>query len=115
MLAQSVVVDFGGSLAWLKQKALAYADLSPEGDSVAAARALFATLRWTEGVEGAGRVLVADIEHSVAKAYGRAGGGPCSGAAQLAAEHTASVADRAFRAASGRILVVDFGGIPPLS
>jgi hypothetical protein len=164
-LASSVVVDFGGSLAWLQGHAavglgsddgapglrgsrgglrggcLAYADLSRGGDAAAAGRGLFAALRWAELVQGATRVLLADVEHVTAtlatqrrqqrqladaKAARAAGededDGSSSSSGSMAcldvpsdnrAEHAASVADRAFRAASGRVVRVAPGKCPP--
>ena len=134
LLAVSVVIDFGGALAWLKGEStavptaaavaataagaagaaptppcLAYRDLSPSGDSREAGAQLFAALRWAEGFGaggGARRVLLADVAE-VARAL--AAGGGDEGAGELAA----SVADRCFRAASGRVLEVAEGGVPP--
>eukprot|EP00608_Synchroma_pusillum_P003233 CAMPEP_0198428262 /NCGR_PEP_ID=MMETSP1452-20131203/6443_1 /TAXON_ID=1181717 /ORGANISM="Synchroma pusillum, Strain CCMP3072" /LENGTH=396 /DNA_ID=CAMNT_0044148653 /DNA_START=37 /DNA_END=1227 /DNA_ORIENTATION=+ len=83
-LAAAVVVDYGGALAALGPRALAYRDLSPAGDASEAARGLFAALREAEATEGVGTVLLA-----------AAGEGDHSGLAP-------GVADRVFRAASGR-------------
>ena len=88
----SIVLDFGGYLRELADvdggQCVAYRDLSPSGDTQEAARNLFAALRWTETVEGAERVLMADLV----------------AAAPETDEHAASVADRVFRAASGRVV-----------
>ena len=148
-LAKSVVLDFGGSLAWLqgdgvaglgsaddtstsKQRnvtsnlsscCLAYLDLSPSGDAAAAGRGLFAALRWAELVKGAARVLLPDIEHvaaSVAAAQRLSVGSEVANTTvgnmprDSGLEHAASVADRAFRAASGRVLSVTPGSVPPV-
>lgn len=148
-LAKSVVIDFGGSLAWLQgdgiaglersencscseqcrmvsnlnSSCLAYLDLSPSGDAAAAGRALFAALRWAELVKGAARVLLPDIEHvaaSIAAAAQRqSADSTVSSTANESTprgtglEHAASVADRAFRAASGRVMRVALGKAPP--
>ena len=89
-LAATVVVDFGGALATLQGGCLAYRDLSPDASPQDAGAALFATLRWTESVEGAKRVVLADVT----------AGGAREDEAILA------VADRMFRAASGRRVAV---------
>jgi tRNA threonylcarbamoyl adenosine modification protein (Sua5/YciO/YrdC/YwlC family) len=60
-LASAVVVDFGGTLFTLKERVLAYRDLSKDRDSVEGARLLFAALRWTESFEQAKLVLLADV------------------------------------------------------
>lgn len=67
-LASAVVVDFGGALVSLKERVLAYRDLSAGGDSVEAARQLFAALRWTESFEQATLVLLAEVLPHSAKA-----------------------------------------------
>lgn len=86
-ISASVVVDFGGRLAPLSTSVLAYRDLSPTADPKAAAAGLFDTLRWAEDVPGAARVLIADLSDDRSRAGLVAG-----------------VADRCFRAASGRKL-----------
>lgn len=90
-VAKSVVIDFFGSLADLEVSCLAYRDLSREGDSGAAARSLFESLRWAEEVKGAETVFIADIE----------------GVAKADDERASSLADRSFRAASGQVRVID--------
>ena len=148
-LAKSVVIDFGGSLAWLQgdgiaglessesnsssahrrmasnlnNSCLAYLDLSPSGDAAVAGRALFAALRWAELVKGAARVLLPDIEHVaasiVAAAQRQSSDASVSSTTnestlrETGLEHAASVADRAFRAASGRVMHVALGKVPP--
>jgi len=92
-----------------------------------AARGLFGALRWAEAVPGAKRVLIADVEHIAASrltaslpvvtatvATAAASGGAGASTAALSVEHAASVGDRAFRAASGRVLVLTVGQAPPL-
>ncbi|GBG27366.1 T6A37 threonylcarbamoyladenosine biosynthesis protein RimN [Hondaea fermentalgiana] len=84
-LASCVVLDFGGALQPLQSSVLAYRELSQSGDAAEAARELFSALRWTESTE-AKHVLVQDASHA-------------KGAL------AASVADRMFRAASGKVAV----------
>ena len=91
-----VLIDYGGKFSSLASKVLAYRDLSSSGDSQEAARALFDTLRWSEAIPGAQRVLVAPVE---------------TGNKEIIAEQrqlleddhdmSLGVADRIFRAASG--------------
>ncbi|KAJ1444862.1 DHBP synthase RibB-like alpha/beta domain-containing protein [Pelagophyceae sp. CCMP2097] len=83
--AESVVLDFGGRLAPLRSGAVAYRDLSPLADATQAANGLFDALRWAEAVSGATAVLVADLSDD------RQSEGILAG-----------VADRLYRAASGR-------------
>jgi L-threonylcarbamoyladenylate synthase len=89
--AACVVLDFGGQLAALAPVARGYREIAPNGDAAAAARGLFAALRWAEGLEGARAVLLAD---------------PRGAAAGDEAERDAgeAVRDRLFRACSGRIV-----------
>lgn len=82
-LATCVVLDFGGELKVLEPHVLGYLELSKEGDAAEAARSLFSGLRWTETTT-AQHVLIQDASHA-------------SGAL------AASVADRMFRAASGKV------------
>jgi hypothetical protein len=56
-LKWSVVVDYGGKLISWKEYALAYRDLSVEGDPNEAASHVFAFLRWSEEVEDGQRVF----------------------------------------------------------
>lgn len=84
-LESCVVVDFHGSLAWARGQVLAYRELSNTGDVREAAAGLFDALRWSEGVRGVGCVLLPDL---------------CA----VRDEHAAAVADRLFRAASGRFV-----------
>ena len=73
-----------------------------------AGRRLFGCLRWAEAVPGATRVLIADVA-AIATAAGWGDSG--AGLAVANGEHAASVGDRAFRAASGRVLPL--GALPP--
>jgi L-threonylcarbamoyladenylate synthase len=60
-LKNAVIIDFGNRLGSLKDGALAYRDLSAEGNSSAAAANVFDALRWSENVEGAQRVYFPEI------------------------------------------------------
>jgi L-threonylcarbamoyladenylate synthase len=60
-LESGVIIDFGGRLECLKEKALAYRDLSPNGDSSVAAANVFDTLRWSETVDGGKRVYFPEL------------------------------------------------------
>ena len=59
---KSVVIDFGGRLKSLESMALAYSDLSTQGDAGEAAEGLFGALRWAEGQPTAQRLLIAGRE-----------------------------------------------------
>lgn len=82
-VSSSVVIDFGGQLVSLRAVALQYRDLSPSANVAEASRALFESLRWSEGVAGAKQVLLADPSYSDD-------------------ENAMALWDRMFRAASGR-------------
>lgn len=87
-LSQYVVLDFDGRMAWAKDVAAGYRDLSSAGDMAVAAAHVFDFLRWAESVQGAAAVLLVDpanVDH----------------------EHTEAVRDRLFRAASGKAVTVD--------
>jgi hypothetical protein len=56
-----VVIDYGNALSALDGMTLAYRDLSVQKNAQEAARRLFDTLRWSEGVLGAGMVLLASV------------------------------------------------------
>jgi len=60
-LESAVIIDFGHRLSSLKEKSLAYRDLSAEGNSSTAAANVFDTLRWSENIEGAQRVYFPEI------------------------------------------------------
>jgi len=83
-LADTVIIDFAGSLSDLEERCAAYSDLSQEGDMRAAAQNLFRLLRWAEKRPGAKHVLLQDVSFAED-------------------ELAASVADRMFRAASGKV------------
>lgn len=61
-LGSAVVIDFGGRLGSTEALALAYRDLSDEGDSGVAAANVFDALRWSETVERAERVYFPEID-----------------------------------------------------
>lgn len=81
--SSTVIIDFKGCFASFKDRSLAYADLSPVGSGEEAATRVFELLRWSEGVPGARIVLLPDL-------------------ARESSPHALAVADRLFRAASGR-------------
>ena len=97
-LSSCVVIDFGGHLAHLETQVLGYRDLSKNGDVSEAAHQLFDTLRWTEGVEGAVHVLLTDVRIVEAERAPNK---------LLNYEHLEAVADRMFRAASGRCVKLE--------
>ena len=98
-------------------KVLAYRDLSPDGRPSEAARVLFDTLRWAEGVPGAQRVLLAaiptpihatgtgipiPIEHPTGTASPSLSSMTSSGVSGSGdGDLRLGLADRVFRAASG--------------
>jgi len=94
-LESAVVIDFGARLSSLKEKALAYRDLSAEGNSKTAAANVFDTLRWSENIEGAQRVYFPEI---IVDESSTCSGGGKMGALVLA------VKDRLTRAASGVVI-----------
>jgi hypothetical protein len=89
-LSECAVVDFGGRLLWMKKHVVGYRDLSEEMDFRQAARRLFDTLRWTESVANVKHVLLVDVNAAA------------EDSAATGAEHLKAVADRLFRAASGK-------------
>lgn len=95
----SVIIDFHGRLSALQSHALAYRDLSSRGSSAEAARALFDTLRWSEGVRGATRVFIAAIPPTSSS-----NGASITTEAEKGVtvmDMTLGLVDRIFRAASG--------------
>jgi len=90
-LTSAVVIDFAGRLSSLEGKALAYRDLSTNGNPNIAAANVFDALRWSENIDGAQRVYFPEIlveEENV-----------CKEEALLLA-----VKDRLTRAASGIVI-----------
>ena len=61
LLSETVIIDYGQTLAVLKSAALEYRDLSPSANSTEAAQVVFETLRWAERVEGASRIVLANL------------------------------------------------------
>ena len=94
-LSECVVIDFGGRLLWMKNHVIGYRDLSVDKDFREAARRLFDTLRWTESVENVKHVLLVDVNSE------------SEGSGATGTEHLKAVADRLFRAASGKYSRVD--------
>ena len=90
-LSRAVVIDIGGELSSLAPRAHAYRDLSPAADHAEAAREVFSALRWAEQQREAGAALVVLPR---LRAAGAGGGG--------GAEFEPALADRLYRAASGR-------------
>jgi hypothetical protein len=98
-----VVLDYGAQLKLLAASALAYRELTEGGGSSsssssstsaeAAAQRLFQSLRWAESVPGAASVLLADPR------------------AVDASEGAEAVRDRLWRAASGKMLMLEGGGL----
>lgn len=106
----AVLVDFHGAFGELRESSLAYRDLSVVGSSSEAARSLFDTLRWSEGVPGAKYVFIAAIPEIVSESAScayrlREDGGDVrtdtSAGDAGAADMTLGLVDRIFRAASG--------------
>jgi hypothetical protein len=97
----TVVIDYGRQLKDLSNKVLAYRDLSPSGNSSEAARALFDTLRWSELVENAKRVLVAKVEGQVTNDIENLQVEDKETHYSIISDLTLGIADRIFRAASG--------------
>ena len=57
LLTKAVVIDYGQQLAHWREKACAYRDLTPTGESATAAQNVFETLRWAEQVEEADYIV----------------------------------------------------------
>ena len=72
LLSRSVIIDYGGRLGPYRTLALAYRDLSPEGDPVAAASGIFEALRWSETINGAIRVFVPELVLGAGGGHGAA-------------------------------------------
>jgi len=126
-ISRVVIVDLGGALSGYSQSCLAYRDLSETGNFADAARSLFDTLRWAESVTNASLVvlpyvaseyidqlqyqqgIVADEKRSIGNDEGSSMD-MCSNS-NLAP----GLADRMFRAASGRFvnIKIKIGAPPP--
>ena len=99
-VSTAVVLDFGGRLASLESRCLAYRDLSSEADAAEAAAGVFDALRWAEGraAEGGRCVLLPDVVAAAAAHSGETSNELSAATAEMAP----ALADRLFRAASGR-------------
>ena len=58
ILQAAAVIDFGQGLVGWKDRALAYLDMSPNGDAEHACRVVQSTLEWAQQVPGAKMILV---------------------------------------------------------
>uniref|UniRef100_A0A7S4EZE3 Threonylcarbamoyl-AMP synthase C-terminal domain-containing protein n=2 Tax=Chrysotila carterae TaxID=13221 RepID=A0A7S4EZE3_CHRCT len=92
-LKHAAVLDFGGRAKELAAVAMAYRDLSDVADAAAAATRVFEFLRWAEEKQalGARYVLLPDVL-----------GGDAASSSRCNDEHLPALADRLYRAASGR-------------
>ena len=86
ILKQAVIIDYGQKMGGWKDKAMAYRDLSAQGDSAEAAQQIFDVLRWAELVEGAVTILFPFLDPNLSDALALA------------------VKDRLTRAASGNVI-----------
>jgi len=86
-LSETVFIDFGGQFAHIS--CLAKRDLSSSGDATEACAQVFDLLRWTESVQGAKCVILPDCR-----------------ASKINVHDAPALADRLFRAASGRFVKV---------
>ena len=100
-LRTAVVVDYGSRLRHLERTCLAYRDLSPSGDASEAAAGVFEALRWAEAqaVRGGQCVLLPNL---LPPSEGGVGQVAQDTLPQASHEAEPAVADRLFRAASGR-------------
>lgn len=87
--ASSVVIDFGGMMASLRSRCLAYEDMSTAGSVTEARQRVFDVLRWAETVAGAMAILLAD---PLMRASG----------ATDELQHIDALRDRMYRASSGK-------------
>lgn len=102
-LSTAVLIDFGARYAALASRAVAYRDLSATGDGAQAARSLFETLRWAEDHADAGARCVLLPLLGGNEAVGGA-------AESRGTEVEPALADRLYRAASGRRVWLDPAG-----
>lgn len=102
--SNTVVIDLGGTLSCCSHECLAYRDLSVTGNMSEAARELFDTLRWAETLEGAALVLLPYVANEFIEALLKASVDASSDDARGATDAAMApgLADRMFRAASGR-------------
>lgn len=89
-LSNTIVIDFGGQNTHLREGCLAYRDLSEQGNSKEAAFHLFDYLRWSESFTTAQLVLLPYVHQAESEEQSILLG----------------LADRLFRAASGKIVNV---------
>lgn len=102
LLSQVVLIDYGGSYQHLREKVLAYRDLSPMKDSIEAARNLFDTLRWSEGIPHAQMVLITPVERMMDESLViNEEQRSLLMEGKMVDDMSLGVADRIFRAASG--------------
>jgi len=85
----SVLIDYGGIFADLKENVKHYIDMSPSGSFLEAVNSLYDVLRWSETREDAKSVLIAHVLE-VAQAEGEG------------LEHRDALFDRIYRATSGK-------------
>lgn len=105
LMSGCVVLDYHGALSDLAKSCLAYRDLSPSGDAKQAAYQLFDTLRWSETIQGASKVLIASIVSEDKSAVViEASDVTATGGQAVECDLTLGVADRVFRAASGQFV-----------
>jgi hypothetical protein len=101
-LRDAVLLDFGGQLRRFESSCCAYRDLSPTADANEAAALVFEALRWAEAqtARGGRCVLLPNLMPPSEGGMGGARAPPSS--SSLTDEALPAVADRLFRAASGR-------------
>jgi hypothetical protein len=118
-ISRVVIVDLGGVWSDYSGRCLAYRDLSVTGDVAEAARGLFDALRWAETVNLASLVLLpyvdvaTDLLDHLRQGEGDEGSGRNNGEitrqerVETNTDLAPGLADRMFRAASGRVVVVN--------
>lgn len=101
LLQQCVVIDFGQALIALQDTSLAYCDLSIHRNPAEAARNLFSSLRWAEAVPGATKVLVCTIRRGIGGANSSSSCGGRSGGSSSSSGDSGSGSSSVFRAEAG--------------
>eukprot|EP01038_Epipyxis_sp_PR26KG_P009281 gene9281-12504_t len=99
-LYNCVIIDFHGILSKFSAMSLAYRDLSPDGNTSEAARLLFDTLRWSEKVCNASKILIVDVSLACNHVHNN----EYKNINDIDNDISLGLADRIFRAASGRYL-----------
>ncbi|KAJ6240551.1 hypothetical protein M0813_24078 [Anaeramoeba flamelloides] len=94
-LSKAIFVDYGGYRIDLKEKVLAYTDLSEEMDIKIATSSIYSTLRWTETIENGQFVLLPDISQITLKSK------------KKIPRMLPGLTDRMFRSASGRKVLLN--------